>query len=408
MEHEVLASIRTQVHAVCSTKPDQPFPQSFVFKSDDKKGFVERLKIFLSVEEGSISPVVEKARVRGMLRSQLLPPSAELVVIDGEGIGHDVRESRILSARHLEYFYMSDGIMLVEDSETPFKAGGKSALAAIAKNGYLSKLCLAFSRLDKVQTEKEGRSFQKREVDNSLRNALHALREDGLVMEKRDFDMCYFANMEKDQPDAETQQEITSLVEETLKRHAKAKARFISPTYDFELLAVFLTEATAALRLGWDGYIRGRGMTPAPWQRQKAFTFRMDWKWDEYKDLKPVAEFADLLVSKLNPFLSKPINWAEEITEAHKKECLGRLAREFSNRVLAFVRSEILEDEHPQWTGAAGLRGTGSTVERRRLIMEAIYASAPELTGAHAKKFKDAVKSVIEAAIEACAGGHSG
>jgi hypothetical protein len=131
----------------------------------------------------------------------------------------------------------------------------------------------------------------------------------------------------------------------------------------------------------------------------------MDWKRDEYKDLKPVAEFADLVVSKLNPFLSKPISWAEEITEAHKKECLGRLNREFSHRVLEFVRSEILEDEHPQWTGAAGLRGPGSTVQRRRLIMEAIYASAPELTGAHAKKFKDAVKSVLEAAIEACAGG---
>jgi hypothetical protein len=403
IEKAILGSIRAQVNAACAAPPDQPIPATFLFRSVDKLEFVARLKTFLSVEQGSISPVIEKARVRGMLRSALLPPGAELVVIDGEGIGHDVRESRTLSARHLEYFYLSDGIVLVEDSETPFKAGGKSALAGIAKNGYLPKLSLAFSRLDKVQAEKEGRIFQQREVDKSLRNALHALKDDGVLIEKRDLDVRYLANMDKDLPDDETQHEIKSLLEATIKKHAKAKARFVAPVYDFELLAAFLTEATAALRAAWEGYIRGQGTKAAPWQTQKAFTFRMDWKEDEYRFLKPVAEFADLLVSKLSPFLSKPIGWTEEITQAHKKDCLGRLSREFSHRVLELVRSEVLEDEHPQWTGAAKLHGPGSTFDRRRVIMEAIYASAPQLTGADAKKFKDAVKSVIESALGACA-----
>lgn len=49
-----------------------------------------------------------------------------------------------------------------------------------------------------------------------------------------------------------------------------------------------------------------------------------------------------------------------------------------------------------------GLHGPGSTVVRRRLIMEAMHASAPELTGLRAKQFKDAVNSVIETAIAAC------
>ena len=407
MEREIIGSIKTQVYASCSIKPDQPFPESFVFKSDDKPGFVEMLKTFLSVEEGSISPVVEKARVRGMLRSSLLPQGAELVVIDGEGIGHDVRESRTLSARHLDYFHISDGIMLVEDSETPFKAGGKNALVAIAKHGYLSKLSLVFSRLDKVQSEKEGRSFQKREVDRSLRNALHALKEDGVAIEKGDLDVRYLANMDRDQPDEETEREVTLLVAQILGKHAEVKRHFVVPVYDFELLAAFLTGATAALRLAWEGYIQGDARKGAPWQTQKAFTFRMKWREDEYKHLKPVAEFADLLVSKVGPFLSKPISWTEEITEAHQKECLGRLGREFSHRVLEFVRSVILDDEQPQWKDAAELRGTGSTVERRKLIMNAIYDSAPELTGAHAKRFKDSVKSLIEEAIKACTGGQT-
>ena len=227
-----------------------------------------------------------------------MPPDLELVVVDGEGIGHDAREARVLSARHFDYFYTSDAIILVEDSETPFRAGGKSALAAIEKNCYLRKLSLAFSRLDLVQADQEGRDSQIREVERGLRNVLHALRDEQVSIERQRLDVQLLGNMHEPLPDAETQQEIRSLLLHLQEGHGAVRARFVAPRYDYELLAGFLAQATAALRQAWAGYIRGGvGTQAAPWQTQKAFTKRMSWKLDDYSYLKPVAEFADLLIT---------------------------------------------------------------------------------------------------------------
>jgi hypothetical protein len=107
-------------------------------------------------------------------------------------------------------------------------------------------------------------------------------------------------------------------------------------------------------------------------------------------------------MSVTEAFICKPLGWAEEVTDARKKECLNLLTSEISRRILDFVRTQLLDDGHPQWEEAAGLRGTGSTSVRRRLILDIIRTSAPELTGEHAKQFKDAIKSIIESAIDAC------
>ena len=330
-------------------------PSEFSFSSKDRLEFVETLKRYLSLDERSISPVVEKARIRGALRSPSIPARCELVVIDGEGIGHDAKESRVLSARHMDYFNISDALILVEDSEKPFTAGGKSALSFITKTGQLPKLCLAFSRLDRVQTEEQGRQYQKREVERSLRNVLHALRDENAFIEKGELEIRYFSNMHQVEPDKETGEELLSLLSAIENKHGQAKAKFFTPRYDFELLAPYLSEATTELRRIWAGNIQGkRGVQPVSWQRQKAFTYRMSWRHDEYKDLKPIAEFTDRLITKLGAFLSLPFQWPNEISETHKKECLNRLKQEVARQILAYVRNALLNEGHGKWQSAAG------------------------------------------------------
>jgi hypothetical protein len=308
----------------------------------------------------------------------------------------------VLSARHFDYFYVSDGIILVEDAETPFTRGGQSALAALAESGYLPKLHLAFSRLDKVQAEKEGRESQKTEVGRGLRNVLNALKAEGVHIEKQSMDIRYFSHMDDPEPDSESRSELASLVESIIAKHGQAKRTFVPPEYDFELLAGYLASATGSLRRTWGGYISGDGAEPAHWQTQKAFTKRMDRRIEEFRYLKPVAEFRQCLATALQNFLSKPLRWATEVTDAHKKDCLERLKQEVSQQVLAHVRSELLDEEHPEWSKAADLSGTGSTPIRSRIIMEIIRDSAPDLTGDHAKAFKDSIKQIIENSIRTC------
>jgi hypothetical protein len=403
IKSRVMEVIKSRVKAACDCTADAAYPATFTFETRNRSDFIQRLKNFVSIDDGSVSPAVEKARVRGNLRSEIMPPDLELVIVDGEGIGHDTKEARVLSTRHFDYFYNSDAIILVEDSETPFRAGGKSALAAIEKNGYLPKMSLVFSRLDKVQADKDERNFQIREVEKALRNVISALKEEQISIERPNLDVRFLSNMHKEAPDAETRQELRSLLLLIQQRHGAVRTRFVAPRYDYELLAGFLAQATAALRQAWAGYIKGEGnVIPAHWQTQKAFTTRMSWKWDEYRYLKPAAELADLLVTNLRNFLFHPIDWAEEITESHQAECLQTLRGELSNELIKFARHELIDQRHPKWDGAANLSGKGSTAPRRQVIMEIIESSAPDLTGEKARAFKDAIKALIDMAIGRC------
>lgn len=397
---EIMQKILARVGDVCGGDNSGGLPETYSFSSNNRNEFVEKLKIFLGLDEGAISPVLEKARVRGNLKSPLLPKATEIVITDGEGIGHDAREAKVLSARHFDYFYVSDSIIMVEDSETPFTRGGKSALSAISTSGYLPKLCLAFSRLDKV--EQENRDLQKKEVSRSLRNVLNALQQDGITIERDSLMVRYFGKMNETQPDPDSQQELISLIEHIIKKHGEVRAKFVAPKYDFELLAAFLANANTTFRKIWAGYIWGEGAEAAKWQTQKAFTKRMSWRTEEFRFLKPVAEFRQYLVLNLQTFLANPVGWAEEITEAHKHDCLERLRQEVSNQILSYVRNEILDEKNPDWISAAELSGTGTTPIRSRIITRVIEASAPELTGARAIEFKDAIKLILNRSIEAC------
>src|SRR3954451_7558815 len=104
---------RNRVKAACDCAPDAAYPETFAFETCNRSDFIQCLKRFLAIEDGGVSPAVEKARVRGKLRSKIIPPSLEVVVVDGEGIGHNTREARLLSTRHFDYFYNSDAIILV-------------------------------------------------------------------------------------------------------------------------------------------------------------------------------------------------------------------------------------------------------------------------------------------------------
>jgi hypothetical protein len=100
--------------------------------------------------------------------------------------------------------------------------------------------------------------------------------------------------------------------------------------------------------------------------------------------------------------VSNPLGWSEEITEVHKKDCGERLKQEISQQLLGYVRNDLLEEEHANWKTAADLRGRGTTTDMRTMIFKIICTAAPELTGEHAKEFKDAIKGIIESSIKAC------
>lgn len=399
IENEILYGISSLAAQVCGL-PVWPDREHFEIAERDLGSFVQKLKPILDAADGSISPIVERARVRGNISADWTPDDMEVVLIDGEGIGHDIKESgkENLSSRHIDYFYVSDAVMLVEDSERPFIGGGKSALISLALNGYLGKTVIGFSKLDKIEGD---RREQVGEARRGLRNLLNALGdEQHISISEEKLDVRYFGEMNRDQPDRATQDEMINLLQSIKQNAAKGKPQFVQLEYDFELLAPFLDRATLEFREVWDRYLSQYGPERKPWQTVKAFNFRMAWGQDDYKDMKPVADLHSEIMAKLEGFIKSPTMWREEVTAALKQVSIDRFKQEFGKRLVDLIRELIIYHNQQQWASAADLRGPGSTRVRAGQIQQLLHTTVPSMTEEHAKQFKDAIKECFQIALK--------
>lgn len=397
----IVDTVVEQVAKACSDRSSKEMKQYFKIEDTDREVFIRRLKPFLDVDNGSVSPTVERVRVRGNILAPWLPAGTEVVLIDGEGIGHDVKESsqNTLSSRHLDFFYISDAIMLVEDSERPFIGGCKTALVSAINNGYLPKVVLAFSKLDKIEG---ARSQQIQEVHYGLRNLLDAIsKENGPSISPDELNIYYLAKMDIEEADIESKNDIIRLLNRIREKSAKVKPKFIRPTYDFELLAPFLDKAIIAFRTLWEIYLSESNSSRKPWQTVKAFNYRMAWGQDDYKDMKPVANLHNELITQLEKYITNPIMWEQEVTIALQQISLTSFKQEFSKKLVDLIREILIHQNQNRWQDSAEkLRGSGSTRTRALEIRNLIHESVPTMTEDHARKFKDAIKECFENALQ--------
>jgi hypothetical protein len=399
MQSKINASITKAIENVCGS-PNASFPEFHTIEDTNLDEFIRKLKPFLDAEDGTISPIIERARVRGNISAAWLPANLEIVLIDGEGIGHDIKEANksSLSPRHLDFFYSSDVILLVEDSERPFIAGGKSALLTLARNGFLTKSVVAFSKIDKIEGE---RTEQIAEVDKSLRNLLNALtEEEGVSIVREQLDVRHLGNMDTASTDDQTKAEIISLLADVRKRITATKPAYVRPVYDFELLAPFLDHATAEFRAMWDRYLSNDLAYRKPWQTIKAFNYRMLWGQDEYKDMRPVEDLHTELMLKLERFITSPTMWEREVTEMLRGVSVDKFKQEFTIALVQLIRDILVYQNEQYWRVSAELRGSGSTRDRASRIRNLLHQSAPSMTDEHARKFKDAVKECFKRSLQ--------
>jgi adenylate kinase family enzyme len=362
--------------------------------------FIAQAKKLLSSAKNSISPVIEYARLEGNLLADWLPDNTELVLIDGEGIGHDTREASSLSARHLDYFHFADSIGLVEESKKPFASGGKSAMEGIIRNGYLDKFKLIFSKLDEVEVGDDGdtdREEQIREVKKGFRNVKNALKEDGLESNIAGGNLYYLSNMKDKEPNPDSVCEIERLITDIKCRFDEETPQFVEPVYDYEMLSSYLVKSSDNFITKWNSMLNSKH-----WQTIKAFNRRMCWEWDEFRDMKPISDFHSEVTKELESFISRPKNWANAATPTMQNKSIDRVKQEFSNLLLSFSRMVILRTYADEWEQAILLSGTGSTSARKQKIKHIIQDTLPDHKKSEAIKLKDSIKQLLVEAVEAC------
>lgn len=396
----ILGYIKTKVSEVCDGSTPFTDTDYFQHSSDDLEKFVAKAKLFLSSTNDSISPVVEYARLQGNLLADWLPRSSELVLIDGEGIGHDTSEAGQLSARHLDYFHFTDAIALVEECKRPFASGGKSAIEGIVRNGYLEKFYLLFTKLDEVEVgdgEQSSRDDQIREVKKGLVNVKHALRKDGVELDIDPGRVYYLSNMKADQLETDSVQEINKLIGSIKTRFTEEVLQFVVPCYDYEMLSSYLSKSSESFLIRWESMLEAK-----PWQTVKAFNRRMCWEREEFSDMKPIADFHGEVMKELDHFISNPKSWEESATPSMQKQSLAKVKQEFSNQLLKFARDEILIKYRDDWNKAMLLSQAGSALKRKSQIKQILINVSPDHRNPDASKMKNSIKQKLASAVVAC------
>ncbi|MBQ4772451.1 hypothetical protein F9U44_13155 [Pectobacterium versatile] len=400
IKNKIIDTIKQRVSEVCDGHDLFSSADFFQHSSSSKDEFISKAKLILSSTKNSISPVIEYARLQGNLLASWLPKNTELVLIDGEGIGHDTREASKLSARHLDYFHFSDSICLVEECKKPFASGGKSAIESIIRNGYSEKFNLIFTKLDEVEInedEEKNRQNQIRAVRKGLTNVRQALKEDATDFDIEKNNLYHLSNMNNSKIDESSEEEINRLLTFVREKFEEEKTQFVQPNYDVEMLSSYLLNSSKNFTEKWNTTLHIKH-----WQTIKAFNRRMCWEWDEFKDMKPISDFHSELMKELDYFISNPNSWDESATPSMQNKSISKVKQEFSKQLLAFARTLILKNYSRDWQSAMYPTGWGSTTIRKEKIREILRNILPDHRKPEASKMKDDIKELLLEAIILC------
>ena len=398
--NDVIAEIQRKVESVCDGEKLGSSWKIYKYSDSNKDSFLAKSKEILSSESNSISPLIEYARVRGNLKAPWVSPNTEAVIIDGEGIGHNTKETGQLSSRHYDYFYIADAILLIEESKKPFVAGGKNALKSICERGYKDKLLVLFTKLDEVEPydiDDPTNDDRREEVQDALTNVLASLKEDGVDIDLSENTIYYLGGMKEKGLGEDAIEQLNSVLAWSRKL-SKFEGSFVRPNYDFEMLSAFLVESTKKFN---DLY--QQMLEKQHWKTIEAFSRRMYLGIDGFRMFTPIADFEEKINDEIKKFIAKPISWSQEVSNQLKEQSLDSIRREFNKLIIEYARTEIISLPHDNWDRAYMYTGIGSTFKRRNDIKAILQSSVPPFVASiDTKKFKDRIKSMLEKAIANC------
>jgi len=327
---------------------------------DDKVEFITKIKELLKNDLDSISPLIEHARIEGNLLAKWLPKATNFILIDGEGMGHDLKENKhSLSTRHLDYFNYCDSILLVEKSDDPFITGGQSAIETIFLNGYSKKFKLLFSKVDMINAKDP-----KRVLTNRLRNVKSALEDNKIYFDVKKDKRYYLTSLDKKTND-ETQKEIIRLLKNITKEFKEEESQAIELEYDFNSL--FINFNTKDYLKRWAELLENEH-----WTIIKALNKRVLNSNAEYRYLKPILEFHTIIMKEINEFLVLEDDVGSEAINSQ-----NIIKSKFSQKILKEVENSFIEQYNSQWKEAYSLKGHGSTSERKLQIQKIFNSSIP-------------------------------
>ena len=385
------------------TKNRQGWPISWSVETEDRVELVKAVTRFSSnyapLFGSLLTPLVNGIRVAGPFAPEWgdgEPP--QLVLIDGEGLGHTATSAAALSTAVSKRIEVVDAVLLVDNATQPMQAAPVAAMKAVVTSGNASKLLVTFTHFDMVKGDNL-RSVADRQthVKASVDNVLKAVGEDlgpfaERILHQRIERACFFVGGIDEtldvtkKPDRRTVEQMKTLLEVIEHIADDAETTDTRPVYDRVNLVLAVREAATSFHERWSGLL---GIAYAPghpkehWTRIKALSRRFAEGFaDEYDTLKPVGELKRELDGQIYRMLQRPVRWdGPEPTDDDKQLMIDALAKEISREVTALCSRRINSSRRKAWQEAYAEFGQGSTFRRARIISGEVYDRAAPIPG---------------------------
>ncbi|OQX05277.1 MAG: hypothetical protein BWK73_33905 [Thiothrix lacustris] len=343
----------------------------------EKEEFILRNKELLKNEYPSISPLVEYTRIQGYLLADWMEVKEGFVLIDGEGIGHSLKERMdTLSSRHYDYFRFCNSIVLVEKGDDPFVSGGKGAIESIILNGYKDKLRLVFSKTDRIE-ESNTNAYLKKRIDN-LKTAIE---DNDIELQSNDLKFYKIGSLNQNTIPDKSKSEVNKLLKDIL---SQVQLSHKTLEYDF---SSFLYN----LNTEWFVDDFSKRMDKEHWTVIRALSRRLYNFETEYKNIKPLSLVLMFIMKDINLFLRGVDDLDSSVIAAQ-----NFIKQKSSQNLILFIFNGLISSKKHLWQQAYEEKGEGSHSRRKKFIIENIIKSfIPNKDSEEFKKFRISVKEIL-------------
>ena len=398
------------------------WPILWRYEEEDRVDFLQQLRRFSSNHHRQfgrlLTPLVNGLRVQGPFRptDSRLPNDKNLVLLDGEGLGHTARSASSISTRITQKYSEVDLILLVDSAQQPMQAAPLQLLRSVGSSGYGNKLAIAFTHFDLVRGDNLGEVDQKKtHVLRSVNNGMTSIREASgaqvaAALERQIESKVFFLGaLDKENrriPDgvASEMTRLVDLMEEAAKR---IEPEVAAPIYSFEELALALRDAVENFRTPWRGLLGLEYQPGAPkehWARIKALARRVAFGWNnyEYDYLKPVAEYQERLQESISRWLENPVSWKMAADDQSKEAAIDAIRQKVFSRLDRLANLRVARRHQKDWEVAYDYRGAGSSFARSQSIDQIYEAAGPHISSNMsdpARRFVADIRQVIKEAV---------
>lgn len=412
----------TKIDAGNTERSATEWPIIWTFSCPDRDEFLAAVRWFSSNHHKQfgrlLTPLVDGIRVQGPLYPDLGDEVAELqlVLLDGQGLGHTASSVSSVSTRVTNKFAKVDMILLVDNAQQPMQAAPLALLRAVGSSGFADKLAIAFTHFDQVKGANLGSFDQKRDhVLGSVGNAVASLRDivgagvAGAIERQVDANSVFLGGLDKPtlRLPGGFKRQLVQLIEMMQAASSPADETDCSPVYDLKGLEIAMHDAIDAFRDPWRarlGLAYHDGISKEHWTRIKALSRRLASRWaDEYDNLTPVADLLARLQEEASKWLDRPSGWTRQPSDEEERElALDRIRRAVFRRLYDLTKSRLTDDQVAGWRDAFDHSGPGSATLRARTIETIHENAAPRISAAmsaDARLFLNRLHELLQEAI---------